>query len=98
MKTISSNFFTCLGDKVSDTLPTFKRTLNTCVSQGFKDSLLCSLFLSFFLFVDPWRIALTLARKFRVEFIAALYLASNMHEAAFKPLQKKMRKKVFERQ
>jgi len=64
--------------------------------QGFASLLTFPFF--FFLFVDPWRIALTLARKFRVEFIAALYLASNMHEAAFKPLQKKMRKKVFERQ
>jgi len=63
--------------------------------QGFASLLT---FPFFFFFVDPWHIALTLARKFRVEFIAALYLASNMHEAAFKPLQKKMRKKVFERQ
>lgn len=31
-------------------------------------------------------ITFTLLRKFRVEFMAALYLASNMHEPAFKPV------------
>jgi len=53
----------------------------------------------FFLFFwcGPWRITLTLVRKFQVEFIAALYLASNMHEAAFKPLQKKSRAKKVEK-
>jgi len=34
-----------------------------------------------------WKgITFTLLRKFQVEFMAALYLASNMHEPAFKPL------------
>lgn len=31
-------------------------------------------------------ITFTLVRKFQVEFMAALYLASNMHEPTFKPV------------
>lgn len=75
-------------------MPTFKRTLNTRISHGFASFQLrlgC-LFLSPFFRGDSWRITLTLVRKFRVEFIAALYLASNMHETAFKPLQNKKAK------
>lgn len=81
--------------KFRDTLPTFKRTLNTRVTQGFASATVSFLLFFYFLFLeDSWRITLTLVRKFGVEFIAALYLASNMHEAAFKPLHKKKAKEA----
>lgn len=50
--------------------------------------LLPSFVLSFFLFGHFFfgGITFTLVRKFQVEFMAALYLASNMHEPPFKPV------------
>lgn len=49
--------------------------------------LLPSFVLSFFLGTFFWGgITFTLVRKFQVEFMAALYLASNMHEPPFKPV------------
>lgn len=58
------------------------KTSQTFLSFAFFRSFF--LFGHFFFFF--WGITFTLVRKFQVEFMAALYLASNMHEPPFKPV------------